>query len=141
MKKLGLIFTIIFFFAIGVFFWKYFLDIPPQFFPLNNAQGEYIITKQCPIQGWDETPVQNREIYCVNYKGDNVVLNDQHGSKNFFSVTVGKTALDLQSFEDKPAIITNGRFVSASMQCVQNVCKSIDEPLVVLDVDEVKLIK
>ncbi len=140
MKKFGIIFTVTLFFLLGVSLWKFFTAVPPQFFPLNNPQGGYIITKQCPVQGWNASPVQNREIYCVTYKGEGVVSDGLNSTNNFFSVTVGKTSIDLQPFEDKPVMIIQGKFVSATMQCVQNVCKNIDGPLVVLNIDELKLV-
>ena len=119
--------------------WKLIIDKPPQFFPLDSQTGQYTITKECPPQGWKDFPVQNRETYCLNYSGEGVVLTEKYSNTNFFSVTIGKSAVDLSQFENKQVKNIKGEFVEASMQCVQNVCKDIGGRFVVLDIDAVEL--
>lgn len=119
--------------------WGIFTDEPPQFFPLNSPQGTYVITKNCSSQGWEESTKSKMHTYCVNYSGSGVFMNKEHGNKNFFSVMVGKSTIDLKEFEDKSIASIQGRFVSSSKQCILNQCTEIGGPFVVLNITRVSI--
>jgi hypothetical protein len=119
--------------------WGILMDEPPQFFPLNNPQGTYVITKNCPSQGWEENTTSNTHTYCVNYKGSDVFMNEEHGNKNFFSVMVGKSTIDLKEFEDKPITSIQGKFVGSSKQCIVDQCTEIGGPFVLLNITSVSI--
>lgn len=125
---------------VGWFIWEIATDEPPQFFPLNNPQGEYRITKKCPGgQGWVEKPQLSDNGYCLEYKGPDVFLNDNHGNTNYFSITIGKSPIDLEAYVDKRVKNIKGKYTSSSKQCIQNKCIEIYGPLVVVDIDKLEL--
>lgn len=136
-KKILPIIAVAVFAFIGWFAWEIFTDEPPHFFPLNNSQGEYRITKNCPNgQGWQEQFQGQGNAYCVEYKGPDVFMNDQSGNTNFFRITVGKTDMDLEQFNGKRVKNIDGKYTSSSKQCIQNKCIDIYGPLVVLNIDK-----
>lgn len=124
---------------LGWFIWAVLNDEPPQFFPLHNSQGTYLITRKCPGQGNTERFHPKGAIYCVNYKGSGIFMNEENGNTNFFSVTVGKSKVDLKKFEDKQVKNIKGKFVTSSKQCIEDHCVNIKGPYVVLDIDTLDL--
>lgn len=136
-KKVWVLIIIAIFVFIGWFAWEIFTDEPPRFFPLNNSQGEYRITKNCPNgQGWQEQFQGQGNAYCVEYKGSYVFMNNESGDTNFFRITVGKSKIDLEPFNGKKVRNIQGKYTSSSKQCIQNNCTGIYGPLVVLDIDK-----
>jgi hypothetical protein len=129
----------------GWFVWAVFTDEPPQFFPLNNSQASYTIVKSSKVvQGWSEkeqTGYSNlpEPRYYVEYRGDGVFADDFNN--NFFRVTVGKSKVDLEPFISKNVLITQGKFVSSSKQCIVNQCIDIYGPYVVLNIDKLEFPK
>lgn len=114
----------------------------PNFFPLKKSQGDYQITKNCPSgQGWGEHFAGEGNAYCVEYRGSDVFMNSQSGNSNFFRITVGKSAIDLEPFNEKKVKNIEGKFTSSSKQCVQDRCIDIYGPLAVLDIDKLELAK
>lgn len=110
----------------------------PIFFPLDNSQGKYKITKKCPnSQGWIEDVTTQSRAYCVEYKGSNV-FNDNDGNSSFFRITVGKSDVDLEQYLDKQVKNIKGDFVSSKKQCILNKCVDIGTR-VVLNVDSLEL--
>ncbi|MFH1832708.1 MAG: hypothetical protein ABH816_00885 [Candidatus Levyibacteriota bacterium] len=84
-----------------------FNDASPQFFPLDNSQGEYKITRACPGgQGnmvdlmKDRYPSDNYNEFCVEYTGKDVFMENPN-QINFFRVTVGESKVNLEPFLDK----------------------------------------
>lgn len=136
----GIIVGIGIFAFFGWFVWEIATDEPPHFFPLNNPQGEYRITKRCPGgQGWEEKPHLQGKGYCLEYKGPDVFLNEEHGKTNYFSITIGKSRIDLEPFVGKMVKNVKGKYTSSSTQCIQNKCIDIYGPIVVLDIDKFEL--
>lgn len=113
---------------------------PPNFFPLNNSQGNYKITKNCPEgQGWEENTKATGDFYCVEYKGTDVFGVDNGKKINFFRVTVGKSKINLSSFLNKNVINIKGKYSVSSSQCINSKCGNINGPLVVLDIDNLEV--
>ena len=139
-KKMLLLATVAILAFIGWFAWKIFTDEPPHFFPLNNSQSEYKVTKNCPTgQGRQEQFQGQGSAYCVEYKGSNVFMNNESGNTNFFRITVGKSKVDLEPFNGKKVKNIEGKYTSSSKQCIQNNCSDIYGPLVVLDIDNLEV--
>ncbi len=89
-------------------------------------------------QGWIEKEATNSSEltaprYYVEYRGDGVFSDDQHN--NFFRATVGNSKVDLEPFIGKDVLVTKGKFVSSSKQCIVDKCIDIYGPFVVLNVD------
>ncbi|HLL61238.1 MAG TPA: hypothetical protein VK338_05955 [Candidatus Nitrosocosmicus sp.] len=122
------------------FVWEIYTDEPPHFFPLNNSQSEYRITKNCPNgQGWQQEVQSKGKAYCVEYKGPGVFMNKESGNTNFFRITVGKSNLDLEPFVGKEVKTIEGKYSSSSKQCIQGKCIDIGGgPFVVLDINNLK---
>ncbi len=60
---------------VGWFVYEITTDEPPNFFPLNDVQAEY--------------------------RGNNVQWKEDHSNSNFFSITIGKSNIDLESYIGK----------------------------------------
>ena len=135
---LGLIFGLAGFVAIA----KVVLFSPPQFFPLDNPNGSYKITKGCPSrQGWWETGAAGMKYgdgYCVEYRGANV-FDPQHTNTNFYRVTVGASRQDLRPFLNRSVTITSGRFDSADTQCIAGACVALGGTGTVLTLRSIKI--
>jgi hypothetical protein len=117
-------------------------DAPPTFFPLNNPQGSYKITKNCPAgQGWVEEFNGQGRAYCVEYKGPDVFMNVKNGNTDFFRITVGKSTVDLEPYVGKQVRINRGKYVSSSKQCIQDDCVDIQGPYVVLNINDITLVE
>jgi hypothetical protein len=131
--------------SIGWFVWAIVTDEPPQFFPLNNSQARYTIVKSSIMgQGWDKKEATNSSElpeprYYVEYRGEDVLADDHN--ENFFRVTVGKSKVELEPFIGKDVMVTRGKFVSSSRQCIVDRCIDIYGPFVVLNIDELKFTK
>jgi hypothetical protein len=139
-KKISLVISGLIVIFISWFIWEIVTDRPPIFFPLNNPQGEYKITKGCPMeQGWNEQIMNPSNEYCVEYKGPDVFMNSEYGNTNFFRITVGKSNINLKEFEGKKVKNIQGQYVSSDKQCIQNKCVDIGGPLVVLDIDKLEM--
>lgn len=127
----------------GIIAFEIVTDEPPQFFPLDNPAGEYTITKMCPgAQGWQEnngSSVAATLGYCVEYKGRDIFMNKENGSSNFFRITVGKSAIPIESLVGKRVKNIHGHFVSSSKQCISGKCIDIGGPVVVLNIDNLQL--
>src|SRR3989344_3139383 len=135
--------VVIFSFVVFVAWFIYAIvtDEPPHFFPLNNSQGKYTITKNCPNgQGWREQFSGQGYAYCVEYKGADVFMNDESGNTNFFRITVGKSAIDLEPLIGKEVKSIEGKYVGSRKQCIQDKCVDIGGPYVVLDVNSSELV-
>lgn len=125
---------------IGWFVYKIFTYQQPHFFPLNNLDGEYTVTFECPHgQGWIEWAETDGSAYCIEYRGNRVFSSD--GNANFFRITVGNSKVDLESLIGEKIIVTEGDFVSSSEQCVQDKCIDVGGPLVVLDIEEIQVLE
>jgi hypothetical protein len=118
--------------------YAFFIDSGiPTFFPLNNSQGEYRITKGCPnAQGWDKQGSTQGEGYCVEYKGSGVF-----GNTNFFRITVGKSQIELTPFINKKVKNIQGKYTSSSKQCIRDKCIEIFGGYAVLDIDKLELVE
>ncbi len=138
-KILLILFSIVLFF-IGWFAWLIYTDEPPQFFPLNNPEGEYKISKKCPGgQGWGENINGSNNLYCVEYRGSGVFMDEESGNTHFFRVTVGKSKIDLDPYIEKKIKVIEGQFVSSSKQCILDNCSDIGGPYVVLNINNIEL--
>lgn len=130
---------------VGWFVWAIVSEDQPQFFPLNNSKARYTIVKSSKMgQGWDEKEATNSSElpeprYYVEYRGNNVFADDHNN--NFFRVTVGNSKIDLEPFIGKDVVVTKGKFVSSSKQCIVYKCIDIYGPFVVLNVDELQFAK
>jgi hypothetical protein len=86
---------------IGWVIFKLLTEKPPNFFPLNDSRAEYRITKDCPNgQGSVEQIYSQGYAYCLEYKGNKVLLKETENS-NFFRVTVGKSKINLEQYLGK----------------------------------------
>ncbi len=129
---------------VGTFIYGIITDEPPKFFPLDDAQAEYTITKNCPSgQGWQEPRISDlNAAYCLEYRGDHVLwLDDFHQNTKFFSITIGKSPIDLEPFVGKRVKNVKGKFASSSKQCIQKQCVAIGGPFVVLNIDNLELVQ
>lgn len=130
---------------VGWFLWTIIANDQPQFFPLNNSNARYTIVKSSKLgQGWVEKVATNStELpaprYYVEYRGDGVFADDQN--KHFFRVTVGNSKVDLEPFIGKDVLVTKGKFVNSSKQCIAGKCIDIYGPFVVLDIGGLEVIK
>ncbi len=122
------------------FIWLIVTDKPPSFFPLNNSSAEYTVSKKCSHgQGWNEDDETQDKGFCIEYKGNNVFMNDSSGNTNFFRITVGKSKIDLEPFVGKEVKNVKGNFVTSNKQCINNRCIDIGGAYVVLDISELEL--
>ncbi len=131
---------------IGLFVWALLTDSQARFFPLNNSDGRYTIVKSSKLlQGWEEEERANfpglpEPLYYVEYRGDGVLkVDEEHG--DFFRVTVGNSKVELEPFISKDVIVTQGKFVGSSKQCIVNKCTDIRSSYVVLDIDSLEIAK
>lgn len=155
MKKINIkrvLLTVVLILAIGAilfvgwFIWAIFTDEElPQFFPLNNTKARYTIVKSSKSldQSYEEKIATDsyklREPrYYVEYRG-NDVFGDDH-KRNFFRINVGNSKVDLEPFIGKDVVITKGKFVDSSKQCIVNKCIDIGG-WVVLDIYELRVVK
>lgn len=124
----------------GLFVYRYFWS--PQFFPLNNPNGSYRITRGCPAtQGWQETDASGLAYqggFCVEYKGDGV-FNPMRANSNFYRITIGRARMELGPLLNRNVIIKSGKFTTVSRQCVNNSCASIGGPVTVLDITSLEV--
>lgn len=112
----------------------------PTFFPLNDVKAEYRITKNCPNgQGWIEQPQVQGNAYCLEYRGDNVLWKEDRGSE-FFSITIGKSDLNLESYLGKKIKNIKGRYTNSGKQYIQSNCIEINGAYVVVDIDSLEVV-
>lgn len=124
----------------GWFIYEIVTDEPPNFFPLNDAQAEYRITKNCPDgQGWVEQTQSQGNAYCLEYRGNNVLWKEDHSNSNFFSITIGKSNINLETYIGKKVKNVKGTYTSSGKQCIQNTCVDISGPYVVVNIDSMEL--
>jgi hypothetical protein len=139
-KVLILLFLGLVIFA-GWFVYEIVTDEPPNFFPLGDTQAEYRITKNCPNnQGWVEQTQGEGIAYCLEYRGNNVLWKEDHGNSNFFSITIGKSNIDLSNYVNKKVKNIKGKYTSSGKQCIQNKCTDIGGPFVVVNIDRLELV-
>lgn len=125
---------------VGWFLYEIVTDEPPNFFPLNDAQAEYRITKNCPNgQGWIEQARAQGNAYCLEYRGNNVLWKEDHSNSHFFSVTIGKSNINLETYIGKKVKNVKGKYTSSVKQCIQNKCVNISGPYVVVNIDSLEL--
>lgn len=125
---------------VGWFVYEIITDEPPHFIPLNDPQAEYRIIKGCPnAQGWGESKDFQGNAYCLEYRGDNVLMKEEHNNSEFFTITIGKSSMDLQPYEGKKVINIKGRYTSSDTQCIQNTCTKIGGPFVVVNITHIEL--
>lgn len=140
LKKLLLLLGVGIVAFVAWFVWAIITDEPPHFFPLDNVQAEYRVSKKCPNgQGWNEQVQAEGEGYCIEYKGSDVFSNDVQGNTNFFRITVGQSKINLEPFVGKRVKNIKGKYVSSNKQCVNGKCIDIGGPYVVLNIDELDL--
>lgn len=141
MNKLLLIFLTVFFIisvvVVGIFLKIILTPDTPEFFPLHNSAARYTIVKSSVVgQGTEEKEIFYAStlpaLYYLEYRGDHVF--DDAENKHFFRVLIGKSNADLQSFINKNVVITNGKFTSATQQCIKNICNGSFGPMAVLDI-------
>lgn len=142
-KRLKIVLMVLFsIFILGaLFIWGIVNEPPPEFFPLDNSQARYTIIKSSTLfQGWVEgSPSAQYDLearYYLEYRGEGV-FNDENNT-NFFRITIGKSKIDLSPFINKNVLITKGKFVSSSKQCIVDDCIDIYGPYVVLDIDSIR---
>ncbi|MEX2028421.1 MAG: hypothetical protein WD988_02880 [Candidatus Curtissbacteria bacterium] len=134
------------FLLLGLFVWSFLTDNHARFFPINNSDGRYTIVKSSKLlQGSEEEERANfpglpEPLYYVEYRGDGVLKIDKEDG-DFFRVTVGNSKVELESFIGKDVIVTKGKFVGSSKQCIVNKCTDIRSSFVVLDIDALGLAK
>lgn len=123
------------------FGYKIFTVEPPDFFPLNDTQAEYRVTRNCPIgQGWVEQTGIQGSAYCLEYRGNNVLMKEDHNDSTFFSITIGKSNINLETYEGKIVKNIKGKFTSSDKQCIKNKCIEIGGPFVVANIDRLELV-
>lgn len=141
LKKILLLFLVGFTIFAGVFIYGIITNKQPQFFPLDDAQAEYTITKNCPDAQGRREPKQNNlgNAYCLEYKGDNAMhIDEYYPNSKYFTVTIGKSDIDLATFIGKQVKNIQGEFVSSSKQCIKGNCVGIGGPFVVFDIDAIE---
>jgi hypothetical protein len=125
------------------FYYAVITDEQPQFFPLDDPKAEYRITKTCPVaQGWGKRhPELKGDGYCVEYTGDHVLMKEDNGNTQIFTITVGNSDVALEPLLGKKVKNIKGKFVSSSKQCIQDECMYINGPHVVLSIDSLEVVK
>lgn len=128
---------------IGMFIYGIVTDRPPEFFPLDDIYARYKITKNCPNgQGWEpQTQFYIGHAYCVEYKGDKVLMKEDFQNTQSFTITVGKSNVDLEPFLGKMVENIRGEYDSSSQQCIQGSCVDIGGPFVVLNIDSLEIVE
>lgn len=121
--------------------WNLTNEKPPQFFPLDNSESKYFVTRNCPPQGWHDKPAVLGETYCVIYNGTGVFLNEESGNTDAFTVVIARSKIDLRPFENKHVKNIKGEFVRSSKQCIKDKCININGPYVALNIDELEIAK
>ena len=125
---------------VGWFVYEIVTDEPPNFFPLNEAQAEYKITKNCPNgQGWIEQTQAQGNVYCLEYRGNNVLWKEDHDNSNFFSITIGRSNINLESYIGKKVKNIKGKYTISGKQCIKNKCVDISGPYVVVNINRLDL--
>lgn len=142
-KKILAIIIISIVLLISWFIYAVITDEPPHFFPLNDIQANYKITKDCPNnQGWNKSiTYQGGDAYCLEYTGNNVVWKEEYNNANFYRITIGNSKIDLESYIGKQVKNIKGKYRSSSKQCILNKCTDISGPYVVLDIDNLEIVK
>ena len=112
------------FVAFLVFAFRYFSNTDiPQFFPFNEQNGLYTVTKSSP-----DSPFE------IRYTGPGACcLVDSAG---YVTITVGATTYDLQPLIGKAIYILKGAFVHSDQQCVAGKCRSLGGPYAVVNIGE-----
>lgn len=138
-KKIILLFFLGILALVGLFIYGIVTDQPPKFFSLDDPQGEYTITKNCPdARGWEEQSQYNNsgDAYCLEYKGNHVLWIDASNPKpTFFRIPVGNSTIDLAPLVGKQVRNVKGKFVSSSKQCIQEKCTSFNGSIIALNID------
>lgn len=93
---------------------------PPQLFPINRPDGEYLIT-------------QEYDYYMVKYKGPEA-WNVGKDANGYTTVVVGETKYDLSRYLDKKVRITSGNFATSQQQCITVECKDFAGPMIVIGI-------
>jgi hypothetical protein len=118
---------------IAWFVWAVYTEKPPVFFPLNNPKGVYKVTKACPsAQGWEERTMTTGDLYCIEYKGTDVLFQEE--GEDFFRITVGRSDVDLEKYLGMEVRDIEGKFVYRGEQCILEKCTPQNGPRVVLDI-------
>lgn len=126
--------------VIGWFVWAILTDKPPTFFPLNDKNATYAITKNCPGgQGWVEASGKYGDAYCLEYRGDHVFMKETHDNSEYFSITIGRSNIDLEPLVGRTVKNIDGEYASASKQCVLDVCTDIGGPYVVVNINSLEM--
>lgn len=124
---------------VGWFVYEIVTDEPPNFFPLNDVEAEYKITKNCPNgQGWVEQTQLQGNAYCLEYRGNNVLWKEDHSNSNFFSITIGKSNVNLETYIGRKVKNVRGKYTNSGKQCIQNKCVDINGPYVVVNIDSLE---
>lgn len=106
------------------FIWDGFIkDKTPQFFPINEQQGEYSIIKS------------SDDVFMVKYSGPKAF-------SDISSVMIGKTDYDLNQYLGKKVLITKGSFKSGfTQQCIASICKDIGGPYAAIVIQKMEEIQ
>jgi len=130
-------------FFIAFFAWSIYdmyTEEPMNFFPLDDKNAEYKITKNCPYgQGWEEKPQTTTHAYCLEYRGTHVVEMYEGKHTNFFSITIGKSKMNLEPYLGKKVKNIKGKYWDSTKQCIQDTCIAIGGPYIVVNIDHLEL--
>lgn len=135
MKKILIGIGAILVLGISYIAYEFATDKPPQFFPLNNPDGDYMVTKGCPNgQGWNRLSAGGVDNYCIEYQGTGV-FGYKNDVEAFYRITVGKSQVGLEQYVGRKVKNISGEFSPTSQQCIQTKCTEIGGPFVALDIN------
>ncbi len=109
----------------GWFIWYWFFrDQTPQFFPINEPNGDYRIIKEPYFQ--------------VQYTGPKTLEITPNGIGSV-TVMVGESTVDLSQYIGKKVILTKGKFYSGfTTQCILRKCVDIGGPYAAVIIEGIK---
>lgn len=131
---------------IGIFLHEVWTDPAVGWFPLDDTQAEYTITRNCIPAGYgfDEPKTfAQSNIYCMEYRGGHVTWRELQGNANYFSIAIGKSEIDLAPFAEKKVKSIKGNFQwGDDKQCIQNKCINLaNGPFPQLNIKSLELAK
>ncbi len=138
--KLKLILGTLFLFLalfVAWFIWGIFNDELPQFFPFDDLQATYTVSKKDNLfwVTYDSLSSKNKQFVCEWKKKCHTEIN------NHIEVLVGETNYDLNQYLNNKVSITRGGFKNGfTKQCVAKKCVDARGPYTGLNIEQMEKI-
>lgn len=105
--------------SIGLFLYLYLTpEKPPNFFPLNNDDGTYVIFP-CTITSGE------LQTYCLRYTGEDVFVEGPRRD-GYFTIPVSAPDINLTQYVNASIDSVEGEFVVARELCYPSGCTGLD---------------